>query len=252
MWTYDPPLREMRFVLERVLNAPASWAACPALAETDLDTAGAVLEEGARFAVDRLLPLNARGDAQGCSRDEQGRVRTPEGFRAAYQDFVAGGWPALACDPAWGGQGLPLLVDAALREMLSACNHGWTMYPDLLHGAYETLLGHADDALKARYLTKIASGEWLAAMALTEPQAGSDLGLLRTRALPRPNGSLQVSGSKLFISGGEHDLTDNIVHLVLCRLEAPGQPAPPGTRGDRKSTRLNSSHNPASRMPSSA
>ncbi|MEZ5631912.1 MAG: acyl-CoA dehydrogenase family protein [Burkholderiaceae bacterium] len=136
-------------------------------------------------------------------------------------------WPALPCDPAWGGQGLPLLVDAALREMLTACNHAWTMYPDLLHGAYEAIKGHASDELKARYLPKIVSGERMAAMALTEPQAGSDLGLLRTRAEPQADGSVLVSGSKIFISGAEHDLTDNIIHVVLCRLPD----APPGTKG---------------------
>ncbi|MBI5259913.1 MAG: acyl-CoA dehydrogenase family protein [Burkholderiales bacterium] len=227
MWHYQAPLREMRFVIERVLQAPASWAHCRPFAELDTDTAAAVLDEAARFASQVLQPLNAVGDLQGCTLAADGSVRTPAGYREAYQAFVAGGWPALPCDPAWGGQGLPLLVDAAVREMLSACNHGWTMYPDLLHGAYETLKAHGSEALKARYLAKIASGEWLAAMALTEPQAGSDLGLLRTRAEPQADGSLRISGSKIFISGGEHDLSDNIVHLVLCRL--PG--APPGTKG---------------------
>jgi alkylation response protein AidB-like acyl-CoA dehydrogenase len=178
-----------------------------------------------------LLPLNAVGDAQGCRRDGDGRVRTPEGFRAAYRAFVDAGWPALPGDPQWGGQGLPLLVDAALREMLVACNHAWTMYPDLLHGAYETIKHHASDELKAAYLHKVATGEWLAAMALTEPGAGTDLGALRTKAEPQPDGSLRISGHKIFISGGDHDLTDNIVHLVLCRLHEPGNEAPPGTKG---------------------
>ncbi|WP_395700013.1 acyl-CoA dehydrogenase family protein [Aquabacterium sp.] len=227
MWHYQAPLRDMRFVLQRVLQADQSWSRCLAFAELDLDTADAVLAEAGRFASEILQPLNGPADLQGCTLAADGSVRTPDGYRAAYQAFVEGGWPALPCDPAWGGQGLPLLVDAAMREMLSASNHGWTMYPDLLHGAYETIKAHADDALKARYLPKIASGEWLAAMALTEPQAGSDLGLLRTRAEPQPDGSLRVSGSKIFISGGEHDLTDNIVHLVLCRLPD----APPGTKG---------------------
>ncbi len=227
MWHYQAPLREMRFVLQHVLGAPHSWQQCAAFADLDLDTATAVLDEAGGFASEVLQPLNGPADLQGCTLAADGRVRTPEGYRAAYQAFVAGGWPALPCDPDWGGQGLPLLVDAAMREMLSASNHGWTMYPDLLHGAYETIKAHADDALKARYLPKIASGEWLAAMALTEPQAGSDLGLLRTRAEPQPDGSLRVSGSKIFISGGEHDLTDNIVHLVLCRLPD----AAPGTKG---------------------
>jgi alkylation response protein AidB-like acyl-CoA dehydrogenase len=225
-WAYTAPLREMRFVIEHVLDAPASWSACPAFAEVDADTAAAVLEEAARFASEVLLPINAAGDREGC-RLADGGVKTPAGYRAAYRAFVGGGWPALPCSPEWGGQGLPLLVDAALREMLDACNHGWTMYPDLLHGAYETIKAHAGDELRQRYLRDVVSGQTLAAMALTEPQAGSDLGLLRTRAEPQPDGSLRISGSKIFISGADHDLTDNVVHLVLCRLPD----APPGTKG---------------------
>jgi alkylation response protein AidB-like acyl-CoA dehydrogenase len=230
-YTYAAPLEDMRFAIEQVLDAPASWRASPAFAELDGDTAGAVLEEAARFASEVLQPTNAPGDLEGCTLDAQGHVRTPTGYREAYRAFVEGGWPALPCDPAWGGQGLPLVLDAAMREMLSACNHGWNMYPDLLHGAYETIKAHASDDLKARYLAKVAAGEWLAAMALTEPGAGSDLGALRTKAAPRPDGSLVVSGQKIFISGADHDLTDNIVHLVLFRLHEPGSEAPPGTKG---------------------
>jgi len=226
-WEYHAPLQDMRFVMERVLQAPASWALCTPFADLDLDTVDAVLQEASKFGAGVLLPVNAQGDAIGCTRDAAGQVRTPPGYREAYEAYVEGGWPALPCDPAWGGQGLPMLVDAAAREMLVACNHGWVMYPDLLHGAYETLKSHASDALKARYLEQVATGRTLAAMALTEPQAGSDLGLLRTRAEPQPDGTLRITGQKIFISGGEHDLTDNIVHLVLCRL----QDAPPGTKG---------------------
>jgi alkylation response protein AidB-like acyl-CoA dehydrogenase len=226
-WTYDAPLEDMRFVIERVLNAPQSWAACDAFADVDIETVASVLEEGNRFARGVLLPTHAVGDLEGCTRDAEGNVRTPSGFAAAYKAYVDGGWPALPCDPAFGGQGLPLLVDAAVREMLIACNHAWEMYPDLLHGAIETLRAHGSDALKAAYLPKLVSGEWLAAMSLTEPQAGSDLGLLRTRAMAQPDGSVRVSGDKCFISGGDHDLTDNIVHLVLCRLPH----APAGSKG---------------------
>ena len=225
-WQYQAPLRDMRFVIERVLAAPALWAADPLHHELDIETACAVLEQAARFASDVLLPINAPGDLEGCRLDAGG-VRTPAGFREAYRAFVEAGWPALAGRPERGGQGLPLLVDAAVREMFDACNHAWTMYPDLLHGACETLEAHASPELKERYLAKLVSGEWLAAMALTEPDAGSDLGRLRTRARPQPDGSLRVSGSKIFISGGDHDLTDNIVHLVLCRLPE----APAGTKG---------------------
>ncbi len=226
MWTYHAPIIDMRFVMERVLKAPASWQSCAAFDALDMDTTSQVLEEAARFASDVLLPLNAAGDTSGCTLQDA-QVRTPAGYANAYRAFVEGGWPALPCDPAWGGQGLPLLLDAAMREMLTACNHAWTMYPDLLHGAYETIKAHASDELKQRYLEKIATGEWLAAMALTEPQAGSDLGLLRTRATPVADGSVRITGNKIFISGADHDLTDNIVHLVLCRLPD----APAGTKG---------------------
>ena len=228
---YEAPLRTMRFVIEEVLAAPRQWAAIPSFADLDAETAAEVLIQAGRFASEVLLPLNAVGDRQGC-RLEGGRVRTPDGFPAAWRAFVEGGWPALACDSEWGGQGLPQLLNAALFEMLVAANHAWTMYPGLLHGAYETIAAHASDELKARYLPRIVSGEWLAAMALTEPQAGSDLGLVRTRAEPRADGTLAVSGSKIFISGGDHDLSDNIVHLVLCRLNDPAQgEAPAGTKG---------------------
>ncbi len=225
-YDYLAPLRDMRFVIERVLGAPASWARCGPLAECDIDTTAAVLEEAARFVREVVLPLNAKGDAEGCTL-EDGKVTTPAGFRAAYQAYVEGGWPALPTHPDWGGQGLPLLVDAAVREMLSGCNHAWNMYPDLLHGAYETLKHHGSEELKARYLADIATGRTLAAMALTEPQAGSDLGALTTRGLPQPDGSLRITGSKIFISAADHDLTDQIVHLVLCRLPD----APPGSKG---------------------
>ncbi|WP_281915525.1 acyl-CoA dehydrogenase family protein [Caldimonas thermodepolymerans] len=223
---YRAPLRDMRFVIEEVLDAPAAWRETPVFAELDAGTAAQVLEQAAAFASEVLAPLNAGGDLQGCRWDD-GRVTTPSGFREAYRTFVDGGWPALACDPAWGGQGLPQLLNVALYEMLHAANHAWAMYPGLAHGAYECLKAHGSVELQQRYLRHVVSGEWLATMCLTEAHAGSDLGLLRTKAVPRPDGSVQVSGSKIFISGGEHDLTDNIVHLVLCRLPD----APPGTRG---------------------
>ncbi len=226
MWNYEAPLAHMRWVIAQVLKAPAQWAATPAFADLDEDTAAEVLEQAARFAAGVLLPLNAKGDQQGC-RLEGRDVITPEGYPAAWAAFVEGGWPALACDPAVGGQGLPQLLNAALYEMLVACNHGWTMYPGLLHGAYETVKAHGSAELRERVLPKLVSGEWLAAMALTEPQAGSDLGLVRTKAEPRPDGTLAITGSKIFISGADHDMSENIVHLVLCRLPD----APPGTKG---------------------
>ena len=230
MYTYAAPLRDMRFVIEEVLRAPAAWTEMPALAELDAATARQVLEEAGKFASGVLAPINSAADLEGCHwRD--GTVTTPAGYAQAYAAFVEGGWPALACDCGDGGQGLPQLLNAALGEMTAAANHGWTMYPGLLHGAYECLRAHGSDELKARYLAKIASGEWLATMNLTEPQAGSDLGLLRTKAEPRADGSVHITGSKIFISGGDHDLTDNIVHLVLARLHEPGREAPAGTKG---------------------
>jgi alkylation response protein AidB-like acyl-CoA dehydrogenase len=226
MWQFEAPLRDMRHVIEDVLGLPAQWAGMPAFAELDADTARQVLAEAARFATEVLAPTNANGDLEGCAL-EGGEVRTPRGFREAYRAFVDAGWPALACAPEVGGQGLPQVLNAALYEMLAAANHAWTMYPGLLHGAYECLHLHACDELKQRYLGKVVSGEWLSTMCLTEAHAGSDLGLLATRATPAVDGSYRLKGTKIFISGGDHDLTDNIVHLVLARLPD----APAGTKG---------------------
>ncbi|WOB08858.1 acyl-CoA dehydrogenase family protein [Piscinibacter gummiphilus] len=226
MWQYHPPLRDIRFVTEELLNLPAQWAQIPAFAEVDADTARQVIEEAGKFASEVLGPLNAVGDVEGCTLKD-GIVTTPKGFREAYQAFVQAGWPALACEPEVGGQGLPQSLNAVLHEMLNSANHAWNMYPGLLHGAYESLLAHATPELKARYLPKVVSGEWLSTMCLTEAHAGSDLGLLKTRAEPQPDGSYRVSGTKIFISGGEHDLTDNIVHMVLARIAG----APAGTKG---------------------
>jgi alkylation response protein AidB-like acyl-CoA dehydrogenase len=232
MWEYRAPIADMLHLMTRVLDAPASWAALPAFDGLDADTAREVLEQAGRFTHDVLAPTNAPGDLAGCTWTPEG-VTTPPGYRDAYRVFVDGLWAALACAPEAGGQGLPQLLNAALYEMLCAANHAWTMYPGLLHGAYEVLLHHAVPELRARYLEKVASGEWLATMNLTEPQAGSDLGLVRTRAEPAGGAAaangvpVRLSGHKIFISGGDHDLTDNIVHLVLCRLPD----APPGTKG---------------------
>jgi alkylation response protein AidB-like acyl-CoA dehydrogenase len=231
MWTYQAPVADMLHLLTRVLDAPASWAAQPAFADLDTDTAAEVLAQAGRFASEVLAPTNAPGDQAGCIWSPEG-VTTPPGFRAAYRAFVDGGWPALACSPDAGGQGLPQVLNMALFEMLAAANHGWTMYPGLLHGAYEVVLHHGTPELKALYLDKLVSGDWLGTMCLTEPQAGSDLGLVRTQATvvagePANGVPVRVSGSKIFISGGDHDLTDNIVHLVLCRLQG----APAGTKG---------------------
>jgi len=217
-------LADIQFLLNDVLNAPAQWRALAPLADTDGELAAQVLEEAAKFVDGTIAPLQRSGDEEGC-RFDAGRVRTPAGFRDAYQAFWQGGWPALACAPEDGGQGLPAVLECVLYEWLAGANHGWTMAPGLLHGAYECIRHHASDALKAQYLEKVATGEWLATMCLTEAHAGSDLGMVRTRGVPQPDGSARVNGSKIFISGGEHDLTDNIVHLVLARL--PDAPAGP-------------------------
>jgi len=226
MFQYRPPIEDQRFVLFDLLEAPRLLREMDGYAEVDDSLMVSILEQAGRFAAEVVFPLNATGDRQGCSC-ENGAVRTPDGFREAYRAFQAAGWPALGCDPQYGGQGLPQVLNASLFEMLCSANHGWTMYLGLLHGAYECLKAHASEDIRQTYLPKIVSGEWLATMCLTEPQAGSDLGLLRTRAEPAADGSYRLTGSKIFISGGEQDMTDNIVHLVLARLPD----APPGSRG---------------------
>lgn len=221
---YQPRPEDVRFLLNAVLDAPTRLRALAPFAEVDEPLQSQVLEEAARFVGEVIAPLNREGDEIGC-RFDGGEVVTPPGFRAAYQAFVDGGWPALSAAAEDGGQGLPAVLEAILYEWLSAANHGFTMAPGLLHGAYACLKHHGSDELKARYLQKIATGEWLATMCLTEAHAGSDLGQVRTRATAQADGSVRVNGGKIFISGGEHDLTPNIVHLVLCRL--PDAPAGP-------------------------
>ncbi|MDH6591280.1 alkylation response protein AidB-like acyl-CoA dehydrogenase [Variovorax sp. TBS-050B] len=221
---YRPRPEDQRFILDAVLDAPARLRALAPFADVDAALQVQVLEEAARFVGEVIAPPNRDGDEIGC-RFADGEVRTPPGFRAAYQAFVDGGWPALSAAPEDGGQGLPTVLEAILYEWMSAANHGLTMAPGLLHGAYACLKHHGSEALKQRYLPKLASGEWLATMCLTEAHAGSDVGQVRTRAVPQADSSLRVAGGKIFISGGEHDLTPNIVHLVLCRL--PDAPAGP-------------------------
>lgn len=226
MWQYQAPLRDMHFVLEHWLQAPTAWASLPAFAGLDLPLALQVLEEAGRFSAGVLAPLNANGDRQGCHW-QNGAVQTPEGFAAAYQAYAESGWPALACAEAHGGQGLPQLLDAALQEMLYASNHAWAMYTGIAHGAYLCLRAHAPAWIQARYLPLVVSGQALPTMCLTEPQAGSDVGLLRCRADRQADDSYRITGNKLFVSGGEHDFTGQILHLVLARMPD----APAGSRG---------------------
>ncbi len=225
---YNPPLRDMQFVLNEVLDVPAQLSQLPAHAELDSDTIAAILEEGGKFASEVLLPLNSVGDRQGCTLDTQTHeVSTPQGFKQAFEKYVEGGWPALSCDPAFGGQGLPLVVNQCFYEMLNSANQAWTMYPGLTHGAYECLHAHGTEEQKKLYLPKLTNGEWTGTMCLTEAHCGTDLGLLRTKAEPQADGSYKLTGNKIFISAGEHDFVSNIVHLVLARLPD----APTGSKG---------------------
>jgi alkylation response protein AidB-like acyl-CoA dehydrogenase len=221
---YQPRLEDIQFILEKVLHVPQRIAELPAFAEVDADLINQVLDEAGKFVVNEIAPLNRVGDEVG-AQFNQGHVTMPPGFKDAYQAFWQSGWASLCTATEDGGQGLPAVLESVLYEWLSAANHGWTMAPGLLHGAYECIKHHASDELKSQYLRKVGTGEWLATMCLTEPHAGSDLGLARTKAVPQADGIYQISGTKIFISGGEHDLTDNIVHLVLARL--PDAPAGP-------------------------
>ncbi|KPU94420.1 acyl-CoA dehydrogenase [Variovorax paradoxus] len=228
MPSYNPPVRDMQFVLHEVLNVAEELKALPAHAETDADTINAVIEEAGKFAAEVTFPLNISGDEEGCVLDKATHeVKTPTGFKEAYAKYVEGGWPALSCDPAFGGQGLPFVVNQCLFEMLNSANQAWTMYPGLSHGAYEALVAHGTDEQKKTYLPKLVSGEWTGTMCLTEPHCGTDLGLLRTKAEPQADGTYRITGNKIFISAGEHDMAGNIIHLVLARLPD----APKGSKG---------------------
>jgi len=228
MPSYTPPLRDMKFVMHEVLNVVDELKLLPKHADIDEETINAVLEEGGKFAAEVLTPINLSGDAEGCSLDKATHeVTPPKGFKEAYKQYVEGGWPALSCDPEFGGQGLPVMVNQGFYEMMNSANQSWTMYPGLSHGAYEALHAHGTPEQKAIYLPKLTSGEWTGTMCLTESHCGTDLGLLRSKAEPQPDGSYKISGEKIFISAGEHDLVDNNLHLVLARLPD----APAGSKG---------------------
>ena len=225
---YNPPLRDMQFVMHEVLKVTDELKVLPPHADIDADTINAVLEEGGKFAVEVTFPLNISGDEEGCTLDKATHeVTPPKGFKEAYAQYVEGGWAALSCDPEYGGQGLPFVVNQCFYEMMNSANQAWTMYPGLSHGAYEALHAHGTDAQKKLYLPKLVSGEWTGTMCLTEPHCGTDLGLLRTKAEPQPDGTFKLTGNKIFISAGEHDMTANILHLVLARLPD----APQGSKG---------------------
>jgi len=225
MATYKAPLKEMQFVLQEIAGMP-ELTALPAFAEATPDLVMGVLEEVAKLVEGSIAPLNRSGDEEGC-RFEQGNVFTPAGFKEAYELYTQGGWGGLALDPEYGGQGLPYLLSTAAGEMLISANTSFSMYPGLSEGCYEAIHTHGTDSLKKLYLPKLVSGEWSGTMCLTEPHAGSDVGLGRTKAIAQPDGTYLINGSKIFISAGEHDLTKNIIHLVLARLPD----APAGIRG---------------------
>ena len=225
MATYKAPLREYKFILHEVLGVE-EISSLPGYEDATPEIFDAVLEEAGKFCEEQLFPLNRSGDEEGCSF-ENGVVRTPQGFKAAYDGFCAGGWTALGADPAYGGQGLPHVLNLLVEEMICSTNMAFGMYPGLTAGAYNAIYQHGSDMLKDKYLPKMVTGEWSGTMNLTEPHCGTDLGLIRTKAEPAGDGTYSITGTKIFISAGEHDLTDNIIHLVLAKLPN----APPGVRG---------------------
>ncbi|HEX5354888.1 MAG TPA: acyl-CoA dehydrogenase C-terminal domain-containing protein [Aquabacterium sp.] len=228
MPSYNPPLRDMQFVMHELLGAVDELKQIPAYADLDEDTVNAVLEEGGKFASQVIAPLNLVGDVQGCVLNkETHEVKTPDGFKEAYKQYTENGWSALSADPEWGGQGLPQLINQAIYEMNNSANQAWTMYPGLSHGAHACLEVHGTPEQKKTYLPKLTSGEWTGTMCLTEPHCGTDLGLLRTKAEPQADGTYKITGAKIFISAGEHDMAENIIHLVLARLPD----APAGSKG---------------------
>ena len=222
---YKAPLEDVRFVLDTIVGKD-SLSALPGYEDATPDLIDQVLTEGAKLCEEVLFPLNQPGDAEGCHY-ENGVVRTPKGFREAYGQYAEGGWIGLSCDPAYGGQGLPKLVNTLLEEFVCSANLSFGMYPGLSLGAYNALSLYGSDELKARFLPKLVEGTWSGTMCLTEPHSGTDLGIIRTKAVPADDGSYRITGTKIFISAGEHDLTENILHLVLARLPD----APAGTRG---------------------
>ncbi len=226
MPTYKAPVEDVMFLLSDVFHVDR-YNNLPGFADATPDLIEAVLAEAGKFCEDVLTPLNRAGDKEGCRRHDDGSVTTPAGFKQAYKRLTEGGWIGAAAPVEFGGQGLPMVVAQAVSEFLCSSNMAFAMYPGLTQGAVAALVAHAAPEQKALYLPKLIAGEWSGTMNLTEPQCGTDLGLVRTRAAPQPDGSYKISGNKIFISAGEHDLVDNIVHLVLARIEG----APAGTKG---------------------
>ncbi|MEC9345938.1 MAG: acyl-CoA dehydrogenase C-terminal domain-containing protein [Pseudomonadota bacterium] len=224
--TYSAPVSDFKFLLHEFIDLQR-YSNLPGFAEATPDLVDAILEEGARFFENELAPLNPVGDTEGCTRHEDGSVTTPTGFKKAYEAYVEGGWGGLTADPDYGGQGLPHVVGFAVSEMASSANMAFAMYPGLTHGAYEAIHKWGTDEQKQAYLPRLISGEWTGTMNLTEPHCGTDLGLMRTKAEPQADGSYRITGQKIFISAGEHDMSSNIIHLVLARIAG----GPEGIKG---------------------
>jgi alkylation response protein AidB-like acyl-CoA dehydrogenase len=218
---YTPPVRDTRFILEQVIGLDR-YANLPGFENATPDTVDAVLEQGGQFVAEVLFPINHSGDQQGCTRQDDGSVTTPDGFKEAYKAFVESGWGTLSAPAEFGGQGMPHVVSTAFQEYMISANMAFAMYPGLTHGAIASLLVKGSPEQQAKYVPKMVSGEWGGTMNLTEPQCGTDLGLIKTKAEPQADGSFLITGTKIFISSGEHDLTSNIIHLVLAKT--PGAP----------------------------
>ncbi|MGH6762999.1 MAG: acyl-CoA dehydrogenase C-terminal domain-containing protein [Phyllobacterium sp.] len=226
MPNYRAPVEDTLFVLRDVLGIER-YNNLPGFEDASIDIVEAILQEGAKLAENTLFPINQSGDHEGCKRHDDGSVTVPSGFRDAFDEYRAGGWVGLAVPPEYGGQGLPYTLHVAVGEYMSSANMALVMYPGLTQGAIAAILTHGTDEQKQAYLPKMVEGAWTGTMNLTEPHCGTDLGLLRTRAVPQADGSYRVSGQKIFISAGDHDMADNIIHLVLARIEG----APEGTKG---------------------
>lgn len=224
---YTAPLDEMRFTLKEVFKAPEFWSNTDQLSHVDEQTVDMILDEMAKFATEVLLPLNQSGDEEGAKYLGEGKVATPSGFQEAFRAYADAGWIGLGGDPEYGGQGMPKMVTMLVEEMLFATNQSFTLYPILTVGATLSLLATASDEQKAQYLEKMYSGQWAGTMCLTESHSGTDLGIIKTRAVPKEDGSYAITGTKIFITGGEHDLTENIIHLVLAKTPD----APAGSKG---------------------
>ena len=227
MTTYKAPLRDMQFVMKDLLNYEKHYQSLPGCDEVNQELIDAILSEASKFSEEVVAPLNAVGDEEGCTMLENGDVRTPTGFKEAYEQYVDAGWPALDQPARYGGQDLPMSIGMPIREMNGTANWSWSMYPGLSHGAMETIDEHGSEEQKAIFMEPLVSGRWTGTMCLTEAQCGTDLGLLKTKAEQAADGTYRITGSKLFVSSGEHDLAENIVHIVLARIPD----SPPGTKG---------------------